>query len=331
MGMLMLLEGTAGDDLVALLQYALDTWGEQLSTVYNWLSTSSADFSPEVHSWVSSLQTSLTGIGEAFCLLFFWIGFFRICGTFTELKRPEVIAKHLIRMTFAMFLVHNIPTFLVNMEDIGIGLAQFVTNSGFTADPSDPISIAPVIEEAVAPDFSTLFATHGIVGEDVIRAWDYDSSLTALFTSGLWDLKDELGLFLLALLSSLIMRITALACGIYLKGVVIMRYFLMYIAQIVGVLAVSTIASQSTQNHAIQFFKYYAGLCLRMFSMSIIIMVYYKFVTTSDTLWNMVSASTPSTPSEAIWATLGWFFLVLVPFMMTMITSDRILKEALAL
>lgn len=307
------MDSTTGDGLVAMLQGALDLWGEQISSVYDWLTVSSTSFSAFIHSWVLGVQTTLIGVGDAFCLLFFWIGFFRICASFSELKRPEILLKHFLRTAFAMVMVHNLNTVLSMIEDIGIGLTEYVLNYN-----SETI------------DLSLLFSTHGIVGEEVIREYNEDLSLTGMFTMGFSDLAAFAGTFLLAWVGSGIMKITALACGVYLKGIVIMRYFLLYIAQIIGVVAVSTIASESTQNHAIQYIKYYAGLCLRMFTMSIIILVYYKFVTTGNTLWNMV-ASTPTTPSEAIWATIGWFFLVLVPFMMTMITSDRILKEALAL
>ena len=79
--------------IVEILQNALTTWNNKLAEVWTLLSTSPEAFKGgAVWGVIQNVHGGLKAIGYGLLVLFFVVGVVKTCGSFTEIKRPEVAA-----------------------------------------------------------------------------------------------------------------------------------------------------------------------------------------------------------------------------------------------
>ena len=92
----------SGNWIVDNLNSALQTWNDKLAEIWTLISTTPEEFKGGgIWNVIVSINGALQAIGYALLVLFFVMGVVKTCGSFTEIKRPEVAFKCFIRFVLA--------------------------------------------------------------------------------------------------------------------------------------------------------------------------------------------------------------------------------------
>lgn len=137
--------------IVQNLQNALDTWNSKLAEIWALLTQSPETFKGGgIWDAMVNIHGALCAIGYALLVLYFLVGVIKTCGSFAEMKRPEVVVKVFIRFALAKGVVTYGLELMMAMFNIAQGIvARIMGSSGFTsgADTVLPPEIVTAIED----------------------------------------------------------------------------------------------------------------------------------------------------------------------------------------
>lgn len=92
--------------VVQNLQNTLGTWNEKLAEIWTLLTQSPQHFKGgAIWSVIVNIHGALQAIGHALLVLFFLVGVVKTCGSFAEVKKPEMAVKLFIRFAIAKGIV----------------------------------------------------------------------------------------------------------------------------------------------------------------------------------------------------------------------------------
>jgi hypothetical protein len=84
------------------LNNALNTWNEKLVEIWNLLTQSPEAFKGgAIWNVIVNIHGAVQAIGLGLVVLFFVVGVMKTCGSFAEMKRPEIAVKMFIRFVLA--------------------------------------------------------------------------------------------------------------------------------------------------------------------------------------------------------------------------------------
>lgn len=88
--------------VVQNLQNVLETWNEKLAEIWTLVTQSPQSFKGGI-IWnvMVGIHGAVQAVGLALVVLFFVIGVMKTCGSFADLKRPEVAIKVFVRFAIA--------------------------------------------------------------------------------------------------------------------------------------------------------------------------------------------------------------------------------------
>lgn len=136
--------------VVQNLENALETWNDKISEIWTLITQSPADFKGgAIWNVVLNIHGALQAIGFVLLVLFFVIGVVRTCGSFTEVKRPEVAFKMFIRFALAKMVVTYGLDLMLALFKIIRGIVSTIITSVEFGNPSQtllPIEIVSAIE-----------------------------------------------------------------------------------------------------------------------------------------------------------------------------------------
>ena len=123
--------------VVQNLTNALETWNDKLSEIWLLITQSPENFKGgAIWSVIVSIHGALQAIGYALLVVFFVVGVMKTCGSFTELKRPEVAFKCFIRFVLAVgsgFAYYSLSSILITqLKEPFLGV-QLATELGTIA------------------------------------------------------------------------------------------------------------------------------------------------------------------------------------------------------
>lgn len=214
----------SGNWIVDNLNSALTTWNGRLSEIWQLLSTSPQDFrGGGVWAVMLDINDALKATGYALLVLFFLMGVVKTCGSFTELKKPELVFKCFVRFVLAQAsITWGLDTMLA-LFDIAQGVAgTIMTASGLTA----------ATPAALPDELVTVIESVGFI--ESIPLW----AITLLGSLFIWVL-------------SLVMILTVYS-----------RFFKLYMATAVAPLPLASFAGQPSSSVGVAFLKSYAAICL---------------------------------------------------------------------
>jgi hypothetical protein len=241
--------------IVEILQNALATWNEKLSEVWTLLSTSPEAFKGgTVWGIIENIHGGLKAIGYALLVLFFVIGVVKTCGSFAEIKRPEVAVKMFVRFVLA--------------------------EAAITYGMELMLAILSICQGVV----SGIMSASGMGGQSAVSL--PAAMITAIESVGF---LDSIPLWIVALLASLL--ITVLSFVVVLT--VYSRFFKLYFHAAIAPVALASFAGQPSQSIGVSFLKSYAGVCLEGAIIVLACVIYSAFamsepVVTGATAVNMV-------------------------------------------
>lgn len=206
------------------LNSALATWNEKLAEIWTLLSTSPQDFKGGgIWNVIVDINGALKAVGYALLVLFFVMGVMKTCGSFAELKKPELAVRCLVRFVLAEAAVTYCMDIMTTLFTVAQGaVTTIMDTTGLTA-----MAAAELPEEMVTMIESVSFM-------ESIPLW----AVTLLGSLFIWVL-------------SLVMILTVYS-----------RFFKLYMATAIAPLPLSSFAGQPSSSIGVAFLKSYASICL---------------------------------------------------------------------
>ena len=247
------------------LNSALGTWNGKLAEIWQLLSTTPEEFKGGgVWTIIQGINGALQAIGCALLVLFFVMGIVKTCGSFTELKKPEMVFKCFIRFVLAQAAVTH------GME---LMTALFKVAQGMISTIMDASGLSALTDTTLPSEMVTIIEDVGFL--ESIPLW----AITLLGSLFIWVL-------------SLIMILTVYS-----------RFFKLYLATAIAPIPMASFAGQPSSSIGVAFLKSYAAICLEGCIIVLACVIFSAFATTPPAIAPIPMASFAGQPSSSIGVT----------------------------
>lgn len=210
--------------VVQNLQNALTTWNEKLTEIWQLVSQSPQSFKGgAIWNVMVGIHGAVSAVGLALLVLFFVVGVMKNCGSFAELKRPELAVKVFVRFAIAKMLVTNGLELMTAMFSIVQGVTATIMTAGGFGTPEASILPAEII--------------------------------TAVEECGFFE---SIPLWAVTLIGGLLITVLSFVMIMTVYG----RFFKLYLFTAIAPIPLATFAGEPTQSVGISFIKSYAAVCL---------------------------------------------------------------------
>jgi hypothetical protein len=210
--------------IVENIQNALSKWSEYLDIVWTLLTTPPQDFrGGGIWSVILNIHGAVQAIALGLLVLFFLVGVVKTCGTFAELKRPEVAVKLFVRFIIAKALI----TYGLNLMLTLFSVVQGVIN--------------------------TIMRVSGVMGSGGLSM---PSDMIATI-EGLGFLA-SIPLWAVSLIICLVIWVLSIIVLLTVYG----RFFKIYIYTAIAPIPLSSFAGEPTQSVGVSFLKSYCAVLL---------------------------------------------------------------------
>ena len=206
------------------LQHALNTWNDKLSEIWMLLTQSPQQFKGgSIWNVITTIHGGLQAIGYALLVLFFVVGVMKTCGSFAELKRPELAIKMFIRFGLAQgAITYGMELMLAVLEIVQGVISTIMNTAGFGAPQAT------------------------VLPQEIITAIDDCSFFESI---PLWAVTLIGGLFIWVLSFVMILSVYG-------------RFFRLYMYTAIAPVPLASFAGEPSQNIGKSFVKSYAAVCL---------------------------------------------------------------------
>ena len=228
--------------MVDNLNSSLETWNGKLAEIWMLLSASPENFKGGgVWDVIVNINDGLKAIAYALLVLFFVMGVVKTCGSFTELRKPEMALKCFVRFILAQAAVESGMELLTLLFTITQGaIASMMVSSGLSA-----------ITGTTLPDSLV----------DIIDSVGFLESIP------LWAITLIGSLFIWVL--SLVMILTVYS-----------RFFKLYMATAIAPIPLASFAGQPSSSIGVAFLKSYAAICLEGCVIIVACVIFSAFAST---------------------------------------------------
>ena len=214
----------SGNWIVDNLNSALEMWNERLSEIWQLITTSPESFKGGgIWAVIVNINDGLKAVGYALLVLFFVMGIVKTCGSFAEMKKPELAFKCFIRFVLAQAAV----TWGMELMTGAFRVAQ-----GMVTTIIDSSGLSAMSATALPDEMTSIIEDVGFI--DSIPLW----AVTLLGSLFIWVL-------------SLVMILTVYS-----------RFFKLYIATAIAPVPLASFAGQPSSSIGVAFLKSYAAICL---------------------------------------------------------------------
>ena len=120
--------------IIENLENALNTWNQKMAEIFQLLTQSPEAFKGGgIWNVIKDIHSAVQAVGLGLLVLFFVVGVVKTCGSFTEIKRPEVAVKMFVRFALAKAAVTHGLELMMALFSIVQGLvARIMTAAGFS-------------------------------------------------------------------------------------------------------------------------------------------------------------------------------------------------------
>lgn len=210
--------------VVENLEDALNTWNEKLAEIWQLMTLSPDQFKDgAIWNVIVQIHGAIQAIGLALLVLFFLTGVMKICGSFAEIKRPEIAIKVFLRFVISKAVVTHGLDLMIAVYNIVQGMTMKVMSTAGIGN----------MEEAVLP-------------EEIV---------TAVESCNFWQ---SIPLWAVTLIGSLFITVLSFILILTVYG----RFFKLYLYTAIAPIPLSTFAGEPTQMVGKSFIKSYAAVCL---------------------------------------------------------------------
>ena len=210
--------------VVQNLQNTLGTWNEKLAEIWTLLTQSPKAFKGgAIWNVIVNIHGALQAIGIALLVLFFLVGVVKTCGSFAEVKKPEMAVKLFIRFAIAKGVVTYGLELMMAIFDIVQGM------------------------------ISTIMKSAGVFGSN--KATLPKEMISAIEDCGFFE---SIPLWAVTLIGSLVITVLSFIMILTVYG----RFFKLYIYTAIAPVPLSAFAGEPSQSVGKSFIKSYAAVCL---------------------------------------------------------------------
>lgn len=210
--------------IVENLEDALSTWNEKLAEIWQLMTLSPYQFKDgAIWNVIVQIHGAIQAIGLALLVLFFLTGVMKTCGSFAEIKRPEIAIKVFLRFVISKAVVTHGLDLMIAVYNIVQGMTMKVMST----------------------------AGIGNMGEAVLP----EEIVTAVESCNFWQ---SIPLWAVTLIGSLFITVLSFILILTVYG----RFFKLYLYTAIAPIPLSTFAGEPTQMVGKSFIKSYAAVCL---------------------------------------------------------------------
>lgn len=210
--------------VVQNLQNALETWNEKLAEIWTLVTQSPQTFKGgSIWNVMVNIHGAVQAVGLALVVLFFVVGMMKTCGSFADLKRPEVAVKVFVRFAIAKAAVTHGLELMNTLFSIAQGLVSTIISAAGLGSA----------QEAILPT----------------------EIITAVEDCGFFE---SIPLWAVTLIGGLLITVLSFVMIMTIYG----RFFRLYLYTAIAPVPMAAFAGASTQNIGISFLKSYAAVCL---------------------------------------------------------------------
>ena len=232
--------------VVQNLTNALNTWNEKLAEIWQIITQSPDAFKGgAIWNVMVSIHGSLQAVGYALLVLFFVMGVVKICGSFTEIKRPEQVLKLFVRFAIAKGVITYGLELMTALFDIVQGVISTIMHADGFGTPQQtalPQEIVTAVEEC--------------------------------------GFFESIPLWAVTLIGSLFVTVLSFIMIMTVYG----RFFRLYLYTAIAPIPLSTFAGEPTQNVGVSFMKSYAAVCLEGAVIVLSCIIFSLFAATPPTV-----------------------------------------------
>lgn len=206
------------------LQNALATWNNKLSEIWLLITQSPEEFKDgTIWTVITNIHGALQAIGYSLLVLFFVVGVMKTCGSFAEIKRPEIALKMFIRFVLAKASIDYGLELMTSLFEIVQGIvSKIMETSGLSS------------------------TTETVLPESIIKAIE---------ESGFWE---SVPLWAVTLIGSLFITVLSFIMIMTVYG----RFFKIYLYTAIAPVPLSSFAGEPSSSVGKSFVKSYAAVCL---------------------------------------------------------------------
>lgn len=210
--------------VVQNLQNALATWNNKLSEIWLLITQSPEEFKDgTIWTVIINIHGTLQAIGYSLLVLFFVVGVMKTCGSFAEIKRPEIALKMFIRFVLAKASIDYGLELMTSLFEIVQGIvSKVMETSGLSS------------------------TTETVLPESIIKAIE---------ESGFWE---SVPLWAVTLIGSLFITVLSFIMIMTVYG----RFFKIYLYTAIAPVPLSSFAGEPSSSVGKSFVKSYAAVCL---------------------------------------------------------------------
>lgn len=210
--------------VVQNLQNALATWNNKLSEIWLLITQSPEEFKDgTIWTVITNIHGALQAIGYSLLVLFFVVGVMKTCGSFAEIKRPEIALKMFIRFVLAKASIDYGLELMISLFEIVQGIvSKIMETSGLSS------------------------TTETVLPESIIKAIE---------ESGFWE---SVPLWAVTLIGSLFITVLSFIMIMTVYG----RFFKIYLYTAIAPVPLSSFAGEPSSSVGKSFVKSYAAVCL---------------------------------------------------------------------
>jgi len=210
--------------IVENLKNALNVWNEKLAEILGLLTTHPSEFKGGgIWEAITTIHGGLQAIGLALLVLFFLTGVIKTCGSFAEVKKPEMAVKLFVRFALAKAAItYGLELMLAFLDIVQGIIATILSSVGFTG------------------------AGNTVLPPEMITAIEEVGFLESI---PLWAVTLLGGLFITVLSFIVILSVYG-------------RFFRIFLYSAIAPIPLSAFAGEPSQSVGVSFIKSYAAVCL---------------------------------------------------------------------
>ena len=232
--------------IVENLTSALQMWNSKLLEIWSLVLESPETFRDGI-IWnvMVNINNSLQAIGYALLVLFFLVGVVKTCGSFAEIKKPELAIKLFIRFAIAKAVITYGLELMMAIFNIIQGVVSGIINTSGMQDAA--------MSEVPAEIVTTV---EGLGFFESIPVWA------------------------ISLIGSLVVIVLSFVMILSVYG----RFFKLYLYTALAPIPLSTFAGEPSQSIGKSFLKSYAAVCLQGAVIVLACVIFSLFASTSTDL-----------------------------------------------
>jgi len=236
------------------LQNALNTWNSKMGEIFELITQSPETFKGGgIWSVMLDIHGALRAVGLALLVLFFLIGVMKTCGSFADLKRPEVAVKTLVRFAIAKGVItYGLELMMALLQIVQGVISRIMTAANVGA------ADAMILPESI---------------------------VTAIDNTGF---GDSIPLWIVSLLGGLFITVLSFIMIMTVYG----RFFKLYLFAAIAPIPLSAFAGEPSQSIGKSFIKSYAAVCLEGAIIVLGCIIFSQFATSPPAIDETAAAVT---------------------------------------